>query len=104
MKAFVPMLGAAALVAALAMPVGAQTMDDYGTMTCGMWSALDAPGKIQAANGLQAFVKESANHDLAGASAQLLDGKTVEEVTTVVDNGCVRDGDMATLIQAVNGN
>lgn len=91
MKLIVSTIAAAALAGAVAMPVAAQTINDYGLLTCADWNMLDEAAKLQAAQGMQAFVKESANHDVAGAATELLDGKTVEEAEGLIDNGCTNN-------------
>jgi uncharacterized protein YgbK (DUF1537 family) len=86
MNKFFGVIAATTLLVGGAVPALAQM--DVAAMTCGAYFDMDAAGRAEGANAVQNFVKDTANHTVAGPAAQLLATSTQEEVIQAIEAAC----------------
>jgi hypothetical protein len=98
----VRMMTAGMIIAgAMASPGWAHLVDfDGGTLTCQEFLAGNAADKNVAMGAVRVFIKESANHEAAGAAALAADLED-EELMGRLDQGCVGAPETLTLVEAL---
>jgi hypothetical protein len=88
MTKFFGVIGAAAVVAGMALPAMADGHMDVATLTCGAFFEMDAAGRIQGTNAVVNWVRDSANAAAAGAAAQMLQSTTEQESLQMIEAAC----------------
>lgn len=99
MNRIIQTIGAAALLAATAIPALAQI--DAGALTCGDWVGMDTAGKLEATNAITNFVNDVTNSEIASLAATSIKGLPIEEVNKVIDSSCMDKDVTMTVVSAM---